>query len=118
MLIERSGIAGTKLAGGARGIRTAGPPSAVFFRSTTGPSEFKARVRAGIHIGPVQVIENDVSGTQVNFTARIVNAIEGAEIWLSDEARKETTYLRALQWKQQNRTLKGFPGTFTLWTLS
>jgi len=45
------------------------------------------RIRAGIHIGPMHVEEGDVFGGTVNFAARVVGAVKGAEIWLSDRAK-------------------------------
>jgi class 3 adenylate cyclase len=87
------------------------------------PGHAKVQVRAGIHIGPVHVEENDVFGGAVNFAARVVHEIKGAEIWLSARAKEDLDGQRAkrhthLKWQQHNgRTLKGFPGTFTLWSL-
>src|SRR6185295_9584182 len=48
------------------------------------PGHPQIKTRAGIHIGPMQVEENDVFGGAVNFAARVVGAIEQKEeIWLS-----------------------------------
>jgi WD40 repeat protein/class 3 adenylate cyclase/GTPase SAR1 family protein len=81
------------------------------------------KVRAGIHVGAMQVEGNDVFGGPVNFAARVVGKIEGAEIWLSDLAKKDIDALKAkrhaaLKWKQHDAVeMKGFPGTFTLWSV-
>jgi class 3 adenylate cyclase len=87
-----------------------------------GPPEL--RLRAGIHIGPLQIEEGDVFGRTVNFAARVVGAINCAEIWLSEQAKADIDALGArrheeLQWrKHENVLLKGFDGTFTLWSVS
>ena len=38
------------------------------------------QIRAGIHIGPMQVEEGDVFGGTVNFAARVIGSIKGPEI--------------------------------------
>ena len=88
------------------------------------PGHRDIRIRAGIHIGPMQVEENDVFGGAVNFAARVVGAITGAEIWLSDRAKEDLDRSGAkrhklLKWKQKTGVeMKGFSGTFTLWAMS
>ena len=85
-----------------------------------GPPEL--RLRAGIHIGPLQIEESDVFGRTVNFAARVVGAIKGAGIWLSEQAKADIDMLGArrhkeLKWqKQEEIALKGFAGAFTLWS--
>ena len=80
-------------------------------------------IRAGIHIGPMQVEENDVFGGTVNFAARVVGAISGAEIWLSERAMQDLKRIGGrrygqLNWEQHDGVpMKGFPGVFTLWSL-
>jgi class 3 adenylate cyclase len=55
-----------------------------------GHTALQARgVRAGIHIGSVDVIGEDIFGTEVDVAARVVGGIEGAEIWLSDQAKRD-----------------------------
>jgi DNA-binding response OmpR family regulator len=79
-------------------------------------------VRAAIHIGPMHVEENDVFGGTVNFAGRIIRSIQGAEIWMSDEAKKQVGPLSAkydgIEWDQHDDIhFKGFPGTWTLWSV-
>ena len=79
-------------------------------------------VRAAIHIGPMHVEENDVFGGTVNFAGRIIRSIQGAEIWMSDEAKKQVGPLSpkydGIQWQQHDDIhFKGFPGTWTLWSV-
>jgi class 3 adenylate cyclase len=80
------------------------------------------QIRAAIHIGPMHVEENDVFGGTVNFAGRIIRSIQGAEIWMSDEAKKQVGPLSAkydgIQWTQHDDIhFKGFPGTWRLWSV-
>lgn len=83
----------------------------------------QVKIRAGIHIGPMQVEKNDVFGGAVNFAARVVGAIKGGEIWLSDRAKEDLDKGGAkqhaqLKWQRHDGVeMKGFPSTFTLWSL-
>lgn len=87
------------------------------------PGHKQVRIRAGIHIGPMHVEDNDVFGGAVNFAARVVSAIAGAEIWLSDRARKDLDRGGARQHKQlkwerhEGVRMKGFNDSVTLWSL-
>jgi len=89
----------------------------------TNPGHEKVEIRAGIHIGSMTVEENDVFGGTVNFAARVVSAIKGAEIWLSNQAKADLDSGGAkrhakLKWsKQDGVEMKGFNGKFTLWSL-
>jgi class 3 adenylate cyclase len=88
------------------------------------PGHPQVQIRAGIHIGPMTVEENDVYGGAVNFAARVVGAIEQrAEIWLSDQAKESLIsggkkQHSQLKWNRRDgMRMKGFSGTFTLWSL-
>src|SRR5207248_10772968 len=63
------------------------------------PGRPELRLRAGIHIGPVQVLADDVRGREVSFAARVVGVNKGAEIWLSNEAKKHIDILNAADHK-------------------
>jgi class 3 adenylate cyclase len=84
----------------------------------------QVRIRAGIHIGPMHVEAGDVFGGTVNFAARVVGAIQGAEIWLSERPKEDIDRLGAgkhkgLKWERHDSVaMKGFPAKFTLWALS
>jgi class 3 adenylate cyclase/GTPase SAR1 family protein len=84
----------------------------------------QVQIRAGIHIGPMHVEENDVFGGTVNFAARVIGAIADPEIWVSDRAKEDIDRLgakqhRGLKWvRHEGVAMKGFPGKFTLWSLS
>jgi len=83
----------------------------------------QVQIRAGIHIGPMHVEEGDVFGGTVNFAARVVGAIKGAEIWLSDRAKEDIDRLgavehKSLKWERHEAiAMKGFPGAFRLWSV-
>ena len=87
------------------------------------PGHLQIRIRAGIHVGALQVEGGDVFGGTVNFAARVVGRIEGAEIWLSERAKADIDGSRAsrhdhLKWERHDEVpMKGFPDTFTLWSL-
>jgi len=117
-----------------REIKTIGDSFMVAFKSVDAALDFarglqensghpRLQIRAGIHIGSMQVEEGDVFGGTVNFAARVVGTIKGAEIWLSDRAKKDIEELGAerhklLKWKKHSRvSMKGFPDVFTLWSL-
>jgi len=83
----------------------------------------QVQIRAGIHIGPMHVEVDDVFGGTVDFAARVVGAIEGAETWLSERAKEDIDSLGGKQYaqlrfdKHPDVALKGFPGKFTLWSV-
>src|SRR5215471_7400090 len=88
-----------------------------------GHTALQARgVRAGIHIGSLDVVGEDIFGTEVDVAARVVGGIEGAEIWLSDEAKRDLERAgarrhRGLQWLSHDGVeLKGI-GRERLWSL-
>jgi class 3 adenylate cyclase len=80
-------------------------------------------IRAGIHVGSIDVEAADVFGGEVNFAARVIGKIAGAEIWISDRARKdlEVAGVRrhaSLAWQRhEGIAVKGFEGEFVLWSL-
>jgi class 3 adenylate cyclase len=87
------------------------------------PGHPELKLRAGIHIGPVKILEDDVQGREVNFAARVIGANKDAEIWLSSEAKRHIDVLGAarhkdLQWVEHpNTMLKGFDEPATLWAI-
>ena len=115
-------------------IRTIGDSFMAAFRSVAAaldyaralhsdPGRPELKLRAGIHIGPLQIEEGDVFGRTVNFAARVVGAVRDAEIWLSEQAKADIDALGArrhedLQWQRHDEIqLKGFTGAFTLWSV-
>jgi class 3 adenylate cyclase len=117
-----------------REIKTIGDSVMVAFRAVDSALDFcmeimrdtgnqKIRIRAGVHIGVMEVEENDVFGGTVNFAARVVGAIAGNELWLSDAAKSDVDRLGSarhsnLMWRShENVEMKGFSGRFRLWSL-
>jgi class 3 adenylate cyclase len=43
-------------------------------------------IRAGVHVGPVRVIDNDIYGSMVNYTSRVIHALEGEAVAISEDA--------------------------------
>jgi len=89
------------------------------------PGHVRLQIRAGMHIGPIDVEEEDAFGSAVNFAARVGSAIkDAAEIWLSDDAKKNLDIYKAehheqLKWQRHDEVqMKGFTNTFTLWALN
>lgn len=86
------------------------------------PGHPVVKLRAGIHIGPVHVLDDDVRGRAVNFAARVGSAFRGTEICLSDQAKDHIDALRAprhadLPWQPRNAELKGLNRENRLWLL-
>jgi DNA-binding response OmpR family regulator len=114
-------------------IKTMGDSFLAAFRSTRAAFRFAqelqketghplVRIRAGIHIGPMHVEENDVFGGTVNFAGRIISSIKESEIRLSDEAKTDIERLGGkfaqINWQKHDDVhFKGFPGTWTLWSV-
>ena len=102
-----------------REIKTIGDSVMAVFRSVEAaldyvcalqlnPGSSELRVRAGIHIGSVDVVADDVFGTEVALARRVVDTIEGAEIWLSNRAKEDLDRAgahrqRGLRWQVLRR---------------
>ncbi|MGR3176941.1 MAG: WD40 domain-containing protein [Candidatus Anammoxibacter sp.] len=95
---------------------------ALAFYKRTGDS--RIRIRVGIHVGPVSIEQNDVSGVSINYTARVESMAKGAEIWLSNEAKAHIDQEgfarhKDIEWSEHpDCEMKGFNGKFTLWSIS
>lgn len=91
------------------------------FRGDTGDSQ--VHIRAGIHVGPVHIEEDDAFGNMVNYAARVIGQAKGAEIWISDrthsdiQSEKAKTHQLLIWEKHPNCLLKGFNGMQILWSL-
>jgi class 3 adenylate cyclase len=81
------------------------------------------KIRAGLHVGQVQIKEDDAFGAMVNYAARVAGQARGAEIWVSSRAKSDIDEERAaahrsLRWIEHNGVvLKGFQGTHQLWSV-
>ena len=86
------------------------------------PGASELQIRAGIHIGPVEVIEHDIEGAEVAIASRVVGAIAGAEIWMSSRAKEDIDRLGSYRnqgwnWQPHDVSLKGV-GATRLWSLA
>ncbi|MGR3317597.1 MAG: adenylate/guanylate cyclase domain-containing protein, partial [Candidatus Anammoxibacter sp.] len=94
---------------------------ALAFYKRTGDS--RVRIRVGIHVGPVSIEQNDISGVSINYTARVESMAKGAEIWLSNEAKAHIDQEgfdrhKDIEWTEHpDCELKGFNGKRTLWSI-
>jgi class 3 adenylate cyclase len=93
-------------------------------QSNPGHEELEAGgIRAGIHIGTVDIEGDDVFGIDVAFAARIVHEIKDAEIWLSEFAITGLKNYKAkehdgLHWKDHSGlAFKGIAGHHRVWSL-
>jgi small GTP-binding protein len=89
--------------------------------SRTGSNRIK--IKAGIHVGPVRIEEDDAFGTMVNLASRVVGKAEGPEIWTSDSVKHDIDLEKArrhanLTWiEHADCELRGFPARRTLWSV-
>lgn len=90
------------------------------------PGHERVKIRAGIHIGPVEVSAGDAFGQQVSMAARVEAKAKDGGIWVSAKVKEDVVdILRAarhqhLKWVEHTaQELKGFePQKFTLWSVA
>jgi adenylate cyclase len=89
------------------------------------PGAEELRLRACIHIGAIDVDENDIGGIEIHIASRIMSGIVDPEIWVSDRTKDDIDHLGAqqhlaLRWRRHDRVkLKGLEGRpFRLWSLA
>jgi class 3 adenylate cyclase len=80
----------------------------------------RVKIRAGIHVGPVRIIENDLFGIMVNYTKRVESLAINNWIMLSDEAKNHISYEKAsrhsnLRFVSKEFQLKGFEEPKRIW---
>jgi class 3 adenylate cyclase len=81
------------------------------------------RIRAGIHIGPVEVTAGDAFGQQVSMAARVESKAKDGGVWVSANVKEDVDTLRAskhrhLKWNEHpGEELKGFQKKCTLWSV-
>jgi class 3 adenylate cyclase len=73
-------------------------------RFHSNPGHPRVQIRAGIHVGSMDVTESDVDGHNVNLAARVAHAIQGAEIWLSNEAMSDLNHLKPERFRHLTST--------------
>jgi class 3 adenylate cyclase/WD40 repeat protein/GTPase SAR1 family protein len=113
-------------------IKTIGDAFMVAFRTAVKAFNFaldlkastgheRVKIRAGIHVGPVRIAEEDVFGSMVNYTSRVVSYVHDDQIWLSDHAYEDIQLEKAkahgtLTYLEHSECeLKGFKGPQRLW---
>jgi small GTP-binding protein len=81
------------------------------------------KIRAGIHIGPVEVSSDDAFGQQVSMAARVEAKAKDGGVWVSAQVKEDIDVLRAskhssLIWTEHlDEEIKGFPQKCTLWSV-
>ncbi len=92
---------------------------ALNLRADTGHEE--VHIRTALHVGPVDIEEDDAFGAMVNFCARLQGLAGDSEIYLSDEAKNHVVQDgtgRHMEWTRHERvSLKGFSGTHLVWSV-
>ena len=87
----------TELNGGYE-VKLIGDACMVAFRTADAALEFalafaadtghpRISIRAGIHVGDVRIVENDIYGVMVNYTFRVQHAMKGSGIAVSTPAK-------------------------------
>jgi class 3 adenylate cyclase len=88
------------------------------------PGERSLVVRAGVHIGPVVVEDEDVQGAAVSYAARVADMAEDGGLWISAEVKNHLDQEKAeshagLVFDQRcGIELRGFPGPQDLWVVT
>ena len=83
----------------------------------------RIRIRAGIHVGPVTIEEQDAQGAAVSYAARVMGMAANGGVWLSSEAKNHIDQEKAQRHESlgfeahRDCTLKGFPGHQFLWSV-
>ena len=115
-------------------IKTNGDEFMVAFRTAVNAFDFaldlyadtgdkRISIRAGVHIGPVIVEQEDVQGAAVSYAARVVSMAADGGVWLSNETKNHIDQEKAqhhvnLSWQQHpDCLLKGFQGKHVLWSV-
>lgn len=115
-------------------VKTMGDSVMVAFHSSSAALDFaialseetgdkSITIRAGIHIGPVEVSMGDVFGQHVSMAARVEAKAHDGGIWVSERVKQDIDALRAarhseLKWiEHPDQDLKGFPQSYTLWSI-
>jgi class 3 adenylate cyclase len=86
------------------------------------PGARNIEIRCGIHVGSVEVKNDDIQGINVTVASRVVSAFKGAEIWLSNEAMTDLDHHRPerfarLSWIEHHVTPNGLNPT-SFWQMS
>lgn len=80
----------------------------------------RIKIRAGIHVGPAGIIDDDIFGIMVNYTKRVESTDNYASIPISDFAKTQIKDEGAkrhatLRFLERTLTFKGFREPQTIW---
>lgn len=114
-------------------VKTIGDAFMVVFRTALSASDFALslhdftghefiRIRAGIHVGTVQIVDDDVIGPAVNYAARLVSLFKDDWIVVSDRAKHDVedelgSDPQRFSFAQFVTPLKDFPEKQTVWRI-
>jgi class 3 adenylate cyclase len=127
----------TKINGGFE-VKLIGDACMVLFRTADAALEFamgfaadtgdsRISIRAGIHVGDVRVVENDIYGVMVNYTFRVQHSMRGSGIAISTPAKLRIEHELGADQRERfeiiplmnHEPLKGFPeDQQTLWQIT
>jgi class 3 adenylate cyclase len=66
------------------------------------------RLRAGIHVGDVVVVGDDIVGHVVNVAARVAESAKGGEVLVTDEVREAAKDIRGVKFgRARGKSFKG-----------
>jgi class 3 adenylate cyclase len=82
----------------------------------------RIRIRAGIHLGPARIIDEDMFGIMVNYTKRVESTENAVGIRLSDAAKIHVSdegaqRHRGLQFDRHEVNFKGFDAPQITWSV-
>jgi class 3 adenylate cyclase len=89
---------------------------ALALHRNSGHKELK--VRAGIHVGRIEIEEEDAFGLPVNFAARVVAAAKSDQVFLSADARREIAELKPRRFDKvlwREHLVETKEGSATMW---
>jgi class 3 adenylate cyclase len=87
------------------------------------PGDPALRVRAGVHVGPVVIEDDDVQGAAVSYASRLMDQARDGGLRISDEVKGHLDQEKAarharLAWRRRPEVLlRGFPGPQVVWEL-
>ena len=114
-------------------IKTNGDEFIVAFRMAADALDFavdlhedtgdqRINIRAGVHVGPVIIEDQEAQGAAVCYAARVMGMGDNGGVWISNDAKNHIDLEKAqrhekLQWRKHNDCiLKGFSGKQLLWS--
>ena len=87
------------------------------FSMSAGAQNLGLQMRAGIHTGECEIIENDIAGIAVHIGARVASCAGANEVVVSSTVRDLMTGGDIRFTELGTQVLKGIPGEWTLYTV-